>query len=76
MPTEHHCHAPDCTKACPPAHLMCITCWDRVSIPAQKRVYKHHTRGQHNNPSLIKKEWFSAVRAACREVKEANLTAS
>lgn len=38
--TAHHCHALGCKRACPPAWLMCRTCWSKVPAPIQAEVYR------------------------------------
>ena len=34
----HHCHALGCTNRCPPRHLMCLACWDKVPRSLQTEV--------------------------------------
>ena len=36
---NHHCHALGCTNLCPPKHLMCLSCWEKVPPTIQAEVY-------------------------------------
>ena len=36
----HICHALACQRRCPPAHLMCATCWRSVPADLQAEVYR------------------------------------
>jgi hypothetical protein len=38
--TIHHCHALGCKRSCPPAWLMCRSCWAQVPSDVQAEVYR------------------------------------
>ena len=61
--SDHHCHANNCTAACPPRMLMCKRHWRMVPVQLQRAVYLHYREGQCDakNPS---REWLVAARAA------------
>lgn len=40
MKMNHYCHALGCSSPCPPAHLMCATCWATVDSDKQREVYR------------------------------------
>src|SRR4029078_11654467 len=35
----HKCHALDCHNKCPPRHLMCLSCWQKVPPTIQTEVW-------------------------------------
>ena len=39
MAYDHHCHALGCRNKCPPKHLMCMSCWQKVPPTLQQEVW-------------------------------------
>ena len=64
---EHHCHALNCRRKCPPEYLMCGTHWRKVPKELQAPVWRHYRTGQCDDkkPSI---EWCKAADAAVAAV--------
>jgi surfactin synthase thioesterase subunit len=68
----HHCHAIGCSRACPPAYLMCPACWRTVPAPLQAAVYA--TVGKRDM-GAIDETWSPWWRAQARAIASAARTA-
>jgi len=62
--SDHHCHALGCKNPCPPAHLMCRSCWWKV--PGQLRNEVNRTVGMRGE--TVDASWAPWWRAQARAI--------
>lgn len=68
MTRPHTCHAIWCNAACPPAWLMCRTCWAKVSPATQAEVYRTVKLRDMRSVDASWAPWWRAQAQAIYEV--------
>ena len=65
--TRHTCHAILCGAPCPPAHLMCRSCWALVPVSTQNEVYRTVKRRDMRSVDATWAPWWRASHRAMYE---------
>lgn len=65
---EHHCHALGCKRSCPPAWLMCRSCWRLVPKELQDEVYRTVNLRDRSHANATWAPWWRAQARAIAHV--------